>query len=121
MHPNRSAEDLGIVVSGNSDWPVSACKPMRRIQSLVTRASAAGRVYGGSQRIPVETAIREYTWGSAFAERMEAVKGTIAEGRVADFVVLSGDPRKSEALRIADIWVESTYVGGKPRFERSRQ
>ena len=120
MHPNRSAEDLGIVVSGNSDWPVSACKPMRRIQSLVTRASAAGRVYGGSQRIPVETAIREYTWGSAFAERMEAVKGTIAEGRVADFVVLSGDPRKSEPLRIADIRVESTYVGGKPRFERSR-
>ena len=121
MHPNRSAEDLGIVVSGNSDWPVSACKPMRRIQSLVTRASAVGRVYGGSQRIPVETAIREYTWGSAFAERMEAVKGTIAEGRVADFVVLSGDPRKSEPLRIAEIRVESTYVGGKPRFERSRQ
>lgn len=121
MHPNRSAEDLGIVVSGNSDWPVSACKPMRRIQSLVTRASAVGRVYGGSQRIPVETAIREYTWGSAFAERMEAVKGTIAEERVADFVVLSGDPRKSEPRRIADIRVESTYVGGKPRFERSRQ
>ncbi len=51
---------------------------------------------------------------------MEAVKGTIAEGRVADFVVLSGDPRKFEPLRIADIRVESTYVGGKPRFERSR-
>ncbi len=121
MHPNRSAEELGIVVSGNSDWPVSACKPMRRVQSLVTRTSVGGRVYGASQKIPVETALREYTWGSAFAERMEALKGTITEGRVADFVVLSRDPRTSEPLRIAEIQVESTYVGGSQRYPATRR
>jgi predicted amidohydrolase YtcJ len=120
MHPNRSAEALGIVVSGNSDWPVSACKPMRRLQSLVTRTSAAGRSYGGSQRIPLEMALREFTWGSAFAERMESVKGTVSEGKVADFVVLSGDPREAESNRIADIRVESTYVGGVRRFQGAR-
>lgn len=121
MHPNRSAEELGIVVSGNSDWPVSACKPMRRLQSLVTRTSVGGRVYGASQKIPVETALREFTWGSAFAERMEAVKGTITEGRVADFVVLSRDPRTSEPLRIAEIRVESTYLGGSQRYPATRR
>ena len=49
MHPNRSALDLGIPVAGNSDSPVSAAYPLLRIQSLVTRRSAEGKVYHPKQ------------------------------------------------------------------------
>ncbi|UCC97296.1 MAG: amidohydrolase, partial [Phycisphaerales bacterium] len=37
MHPNRSAVEMGIVVAGTSDSPVSAAEPLLRIQSMVTR------------------------------------------------------------------------------------
>ncbi|MCK5650793.1 MAG: amidohydrolase, partial [Gemmatimonadetes bacterium] len=46
MHANRTALDMGIPVAGNSDYGVSAAIPMLRIQSMVTRTSAEGKVYG---------------------------------------------------------------------------
>jgi hypothetical protein len=34
MHPAKSLLDLGVVVAGNSDYPVSAALPLLRIQDL---------------------------------------------------------------------------------------
>jgi predicted amidohydrolase YtcJ len=38
-----------------------------------------------------EDAVRAYTFGSAYAERREAEKGTLAPGMLADLAVLSQD------------------------------
>ena len=62
MHANRSALDLGIPVAGNSDFPVSAADPLLRIQSMVTRTSAEGKVYGEEQRVTPEEAIQFCKW-----------------------------------------------------------
>ena len=34
MHPAKSLLDLGVVVAGNSDYPVYAALPLLRIQDL---------------------------------------------------------------------------------------
>ncbi len=112
MHPNRSADALGIVVAANSDWPVSAALPLRRIQSLVTRESAGGKVYGPSQRVPVETALRFWTTGGAYASFEESSKGNIGPGKFADFVVLAANPCSVDAKSIQHIAVEATFIGG---------
>jgi predicted amidohydrolase YtcJ len=117
MHPNRSALDLGIVVAGNSDYGVSAADPLLRIQSLVTRTTAEGKTYGPAQKISVEEAIQIWTMGGAFASFDEKIKGSITEGKVADFVVLSEDPRETPSYSIKDILVEKTYIDGKLVFE----
>lgn len=116
MHVNRSALDMGIVVAGNSDSPVSAADPLLRIQSMVTRQTAEGKVYGPEQKVSVEAAIRIWTMGSAYASFEEAVKGSIEVGKLADFVVLSRDPTNIPQHRIKDIKVERTYVGGRLAF-----
>ena len=118
MHPNASADALGIVVAGNSDFPVSAAKPMRRVQSLVTRATAAGKVYGASQQVSVETALRMWTVGGAYATRQESDKGSIRPGLLADFVLLAADPRKVAPTSIKDVRVEATFVGGEMVYAR---
>ena len=92
MHANRLALDMGIPVAGNSDYEVSAAIPMLRIQSMVTRKSAEGKVYGPEQRISPEEAIRVWTMGSAFSVFEEDIKGSIEAGKLADFVILSTDP-----------------------------
>jgi len=119
MLASRSAIDLGIPIAGNSDYSVSACRPLLQIEGMVTRTSAEGKVYGAKQCTTVEQALYAWTMGSAFAEFQETLKGSIVPGKLADFVVLSADPTTFQAHEIKDIVVEATYIGGEKVFERS--
>jgi hypothetical protein len=112
MHPNRSLIEQGTVVAGNSDYPVSAAVPLLRIHDMVNRTSAEGKLYGGRQRCTVEQALHAFTTGSAFAEFAEAYKGSLTEGKVADFVVLDRDPRSVPPAQLKDVRVLRTVLGG---------
>jgi predicted amidohydrolase YtcJ len=116
MHVNGSATRLGVPVAGNSDSPVSEARPLLRIQSMVTRTSAEGKVYGASQRVSVDDAIRIWTLGSAYASFDEHRKGSITPGKLADFVVLGSDPRRVPTDKIKDVPVVATWVGGQQRW-----
>ncbi|MFC1713498.1 amidohydrolase [Candidatus Poribacteria bacterium] len=118
MHANGSALKLGIPVAGNSDYGVSAADPVLRIQSMVTRRTAEGKIYGAKQRISVEDAIRIWTLGSAYACFEEEIKGSIETGKLADFVILSDDPTEVPHDSIKDILVEKTLISGKVEYER---
>ncbi|MCP4610169.1 MAG: amidohydrolase [Planctomycetes bacterium] len=118
MHANRSALKMGIMVAGNSDSPVSAAEPLLRIQSMVTRKTAEGKVYGSEQKASVEDAIRIWTMGSAYASFEEGIKGSIETGKLADFVILSRNPTQVSPDSIKDIDVEKTFVGGRLVFAR---
>lgn len=113
MHPNGSAIAMGIPVAGTSDSPVSAADPLLRIQSMVTRQSAEGKVYGSKQRVTAEQAIRIWTLGSAYASFDEDIKGSITPGKLADFTMLSADPTAVPANKIKDVKVMMTVIGGR--------
>jgi hypothetical protein len=100
------AAEMGIVVAGNSDSPLSAADPLLRTQSIVTRRPAEGEIYGPEQRVSVDTAIRFSTMGSAYASFEADVKGSMEVGKMADFVVLSDDPTQVAPEGIKDIHVE---------------
>jgi predicted amidohydrolase YtcJ len=113
MWPYRTAIDMGIHVAGHSDSPISAAYPLLRIQDMVTRKGQDGIVRGGNQTVSVDEAIKAWTLDGAYATFEENIKGSIAPGRLADFVVLAKDPRKVPADAIKDITVEATYMGGQ--------
>lgn len=117
MHAARSMLDRGIPVAGHSDFPVSAADPLLRIQDMVTRTSAEGKVYGAKQRISAEEALRAWTLGGAYAEFAEERKGSIAPGKLADFVVLGADPTRVKPETVKDIVVEKTFIAGKAVFQ----
>jgi predicted amidohydrolase YtcJ len=120
MHPARSLLDLGIPMAGHSDDPVSVSDPLLRIQDMVTRTSAEGKVYGARQRISAEEALRAWTLGGAFASFEENHKGSITVGKLADFVILSADLAHVQSGAIRDIAIEKTVIGGKVVFEQRR-
>ena len=70
-----------------------------------------------AQRIPATAALRAYTAGGAFAGFAESDVGTLAVGKFADFVILTGDPRRDE---VAGLAVDATVVGGSAVYRRSR-
>ncbi|MBW2243570.1 MAG: amidohydrolase [Deltaproteobacteria bacterium] len=118
MFANASTFEYGIPNAANSDFPVSGLNPLLRIQSLVTRRSRNGKVYGPNQRLSVEQALYAYTMGGAYASFEEDEKGSIETGKLADFVVLSRDPRAEPVGSISSIQVEQSFVGGVKRYER---
>ena len=120
MHAARSFLDAGIRVAGHSDAPVSEANPLLRLQDMVTRRSAEGKVYGDSQRITPAEALEIWTLGGAYASFEESVKGSIASGKFADFVVLAADPLAVAHDAIKDIAVEMTFVGGRAVYSSPR-
>jgi predicted amidohydrolase YtcJ len=118
MLPARSLIDAGIVVAGNSDYPVSRAEPLLHVQDMVTRTSAEGKVYGPRQRTTLEQALHAWTMGGAFASFEEKAKGSIEPGKLADFVVLAADPARTDPLTIKDIAVDMTVIDGTVVYER---
>jgi len=118
----RSLLDAGAKLAFGSDWPVAPLDPLPGIDAAVNRRPLDGKHPNGwfpEQRITVAEAVKAYTLGSAFAGFQEKDRGTIAVGKLADFVLLSRDIfATAEKDRIADTKVMMTVVGGKVVFER---
>ena len=58
-----------------------------------------------------------YTINAAYASFEEGVKGSLAQGKLADMVVLSDDLTESPREGIKDIRVEMTIIGGEVVWE----
>jgi predicted amidohydrolase YtcJ len=115
----KAIDDAGAVQAFGSDWPVFTAEVVRGIACAVTRTTVEGTPPGGwepTQRLTVEAALRHFTRDAAFAEHAEAEKGTLAPGRLADFVVLSQDLLAVPPERIKDTRVLLTVLGGQDTF-----
>jgi hypothetical protein len=119
-YPIKSMLDEGIIVSGSSDCPLTYCNPLKGIWSATTRTSEnTGKAVTAAERVTIDQAIRMYTTNAAYVGFDEKRKGTIEEGKLADFTVLSGDPYTVGAEEIPKIKVEMTIIGGKVVYERT--
>jgi predicted amidohydrolase YtcJ len=87
------------------------------IQGMVTRTGWNGETWGPEQRITVAEALQINTLNGAYASHEEHLKGSIAAGKLADYVVLSEDPHTVSPDKIKDIKVVRTVTGGNSVFE----
>jgi hypothetical protein len=116
----RSFLDSKAVLAFGSDWDVAPLSPLEGIFAAVTRRTIDGKNPGGwfpEQKITAEEALRAYTSSAAYAAFEEKEKGTLAPGKLADFLILSRDPFSIEPGRIEKITVVMTVVGGRVVYE----
>jgi len=116
MFAHRSFLDAGIRVPGASDYGPGPFEPLMAIQSMVTRRDFRGREWGPNQKVSVDEALRIATVNGSYASYEERSKGTIAAGKLADFVMLEQDPHDVPPDTIKDIKVARTVVGGRTSF-----
>ena len=111
----RTLLDHGVRLALGTDWPVAPLDPMQTLYAATTRATLDGKRPEGwfpEQKLTAAEAISWYTMGSAYAEFQDHEKGSIATGKLADFVLLSADPLNIPAAAIRDVHVLNTWVGG---------
>jgi predicted amidohydrolase YtcJ len=117
----RSFLDAKVKVAFGSDWPVAPLDALLGIDAAVNRRTLDGKHPEGwfpEQKITVAEAVEAYTLTSAYAAFAEKEKGSLAPGKLADFVVLSRDILDPAARdRIAETTVVMTVVGGRVVYE----
>jgi predicted amidohydrolase YtcJ len=112
LFPLKTLLKKGVRVVSGSDCPMEPLSPLLGIQAVVTRAVFP------EERVTVDEALRMYTVNAAYASCEETLKGAIEQGKLADFTVLSGDPRVVPLNEIEDITVELTIVGGRIVYQK---
>ncbi|RIK95856.1 MAG: hypothetical protein DCC71_22970 [Proteobacteria bacterium] len=108
VYPLRALVDAGVLVGGASDAPVESADVLHAIQCCVTREG-----FEPAQALTPLEALRLYTRDAARLQFEEDEKGTLAAGKRADLVVLSGSPLACAPDRIAELRVLRTVHGGR--------
>lgn len=118
----RSLIETGCRIPGGSDFPVESINPLLGIYAAVTRQDLTGRPEGGwmsAERLTIDEAIRAFTIDAAYAAHEEGRRGSLAPGKVADFVVLSEDLVTALPGDIPRIEVLATVIGGEIVYRSS--
>ncbi len=113
----KSFLNSGLIVAASSDSPVVPDNPLVGIYAAVTRQAESGQQLLPEECISASQALAMYTINAAYASFEEGIKGSIAQGKLADIVLLSDDPIKAPQEQIKDIKVEMTIIGGKVVWE----
>ncbi|MEQ8242483.1 amidohydrolase family protein, partial [Fulvivirga sp.] len=111
--------DANAQLAFGSDWFVAPPSPLMGIYAAVTRRTLDDQNPDGwvpEQKISVEQALKAYTNTAAYASFDEEIKGSLAPGKLADFVIISDNLTTVDPVSIKDLKILETYVGGKKVF-----
>lgn len=115
----KQFDDAGAMQAFGSDWPVFSDQVLPAIYCAVTRMTPLGTPAGGwypQNRISAAAALRHFTRDGAYASFDENSRGTLAAGRLADFVVLSQDILSIPPSEILRTRVLLTVMGGRDTY-----
>ena len=114
----KSPLAAGINLAFASDAPVISVNPLVGIYGAVARLAENGQELLPEERIGVMQALQCYTFGGAYASFEDKIKGSLAPNKLADMIILSGDPLATPPEKLKDIKVEKTIIGGEVVWER---
>ena len=111
MNPLRWILDQGIPLAFGSD-----CMPFDPLYGIHWAVNAPFE----AQRLSVAEAIHAYTLGGAFAGNVEHQLASIEPGKLADLILLDGDPFL-EPARIKDMAVGMTIFDGRVVYQEHNE
>lgn len=102
----------GIPIGGGSDSTVTPLGPLYGMHCAVNHSNPR-------ERVTPERALRLWTIDNAYLAFEEHDKGSLAPGKLADFVALDADPLAVAPASIKDIQVRLTVMGGAITYQRA--
>ncbi len=118
LYRAHTLKSAGIHLAGATDAPVTPAKPLAAIAAAVSRMTVDGVELGRAEALSVADAFALFTTAAAELAQLDA--GEIANGRLADLIVLPRDPSSMKPKDLMNLNVDITIVGGRVVYERGR-
>ena len=118
LSPMVSARKLGLKPTNHSDATVTPINPIFTIWTAVNRVSRSGAIIGEAERATPYLALQAITSFAAYEFFDENLKGTLTNGKLADFVILDKNPLKVKPMEIKNIKVVETIKEGKTVYKK---
>ena len=120
--PFRALLDEGWRLSASSDILLGSeerqTNPLFGVWCCLKRETFFGEIVDPEQRITLDEALAMHTIDAAHALGVEHDRGSLAEGKLADLIVLAEDPYAVDVDRLPEIAVDTVYAGGRLVHER---
>lgn len=111
LDPIQSAWQRGLRPTLHADSPVVPIRPLEMIEVAASRTTRTGVVLGADERLSPAQALRSLTIEPAWQQHLDARRGSLEPGKLADFVVLSSSPLRPGAA------VQQTVIGGRVVYQ----
>lgn len=106
ISPLRKMADMGIKMSGGSDAPCTIPDPIFGIYCACNH-------YVPEQSLTLQEAIDLFTINGAWTTFDENERGSLEEGKMADFIILNKNPLKLDPQNLLELQVENLFLKGK--------
>jgi len=113
ISPAKDALERNVKISFHQDTPVTKPDMLHSVWCAVNRISRTGNIIGEKQAIEVYDALKAVTINAAYQYFEEASKGSIAEGKRADLVILDKSPLEVDKMAIKDIKILEVIKDGE--------
>ncbi|PKQ01518.1 MAG: amidohydrolase, partial [Alphaproteobacteria bacterium HGW-Alphaproteobacteria-12] len=113
ISPLRSTIDRGMRYTLHNDSPVVPSDCRMLLWTATNRKTRSGKVLGEEQRITAHEALRGITIDAAYQHFEDGTKGSIEEGKLADFVILEEDPEAIGTDALRDLAITETIKRGE--------
>jgi predicted amidohydrolase YtcJ len=121
QYPFASLLRAGARLAAGSDWTVTTADPLEEIEVAVRRIAPdtphEEPLYP-EERLSLDEALRAFTIGSAWVNRLDAETGTLEVGKLADLAILDRELRAIPDGMVSDARVSLTMIDGAVVFER---
>ena len=107
---------MNKMIALGTDFPVEDMNPFATFYSAVFRQDLGGtleQAFLPDQALSRKEALLGMTYWAAYANREDRYKGSIEEGKVADFIVLNRDLMTIEQAKFHKIRVKRTFINGE--------
>ena len=112
IEPCRSAIREGVSFSVHSDAGVTPLGSLHTMWCAANRITPSGRVLGEAEKITPAEALKAVTIDAAYQMHLDHEIGSLEAGKRADIAILDEDPLVVDPMKIRDIEVWGTLLGG---------
>lgn len=126
-YPMKSYFDAGVVMTSHCDFPATSGSPIDPFGIMEIAVTGQMHIDGSltepwwaEELITREQALQALTINGAYQMHVEAERGSIKEGKYADFVLVDQDVLLCDPLNIHNTNVVSTWFEGKEVYSNSK-